>query len=119
MQDVGAWLTQLSWNGARGQTNTITSDQSGYVAIDVNGRREPVQTVADVVAAPMTAARRLIVFSADGWPLLGSPLKLSRTPPRVGAAIGQPQPLSPELEEELRLPPECEHTAERRRKANV
>jgi crotonobetainyl-CoA:carnitine CoA-transferase CaiB-like acyl-CoA transferase len=114
MQDVGAWLTQLSWNGGRAQTGTIAKDAEGFVAVDADGRRERVQTVADVVTAQMTAARRLIVFSSDGWPLLGSPLRLGITPPRVGAAIGRPQALSPEIEEELGL---C--TTRETRKANV
>jgi crotonobetainyl-CoA:carnitine CoA-transferase CaiB-like acyl-CoA transferase len=119
MQDVGAWLTQLSWNGGRAQTGTIAKNEDGFVAVDADGRSERVQTVADVVAAQMTAARRLIVFSSDGWPLLGSPLRLSRTPPRVGAAISQPQTLSPVIEEELGLSSNRERATRETRKANV
>ncbi|MBI3936129.1 MAG: CoA transferase [Betaproteobacteria bacterium] len=52
----------------------------------------PVLAVGEVVMHGQTAARRLIVTgrSATGveWPLLASPIRLSRTPPRVQRAIG-------------------------------
>ncbi len=53
----------------------------------------PVKTVGEVVNHPHTIARDLIVerSSPDGaiWKLLGSPLRLDATPPRVGAPIGR------------------------------
>ncbi|HWK97052.1 MAG TPA: CoA transferase [Pseudolabrys sp.] len=105
MQDVAAWLTQLSWNGARPAAGSIVADGDGFVAIDAAGNREPVKSVAEVAAAPRTAARKLIIQSRDDkpWPLLGSPLGLTVTPPRVDRAIGQPEPLTAALTRELGL----------------
>lgn len=105
MQDVAAWLTQLSWNGSRPAAGRIVANGDGFAAVDTAGGREPVKSVAEVVAAPRTKARNLIVMSNDAapWPLLGSPLGLVATPPRVDRAVGQLEPLSPALERELGL----------------
>jgi len=68
----------------------------------------PVQSVAEVAAHAQTAARNLIVYktTAEGvrWELLGSPLKLSVTPPRAGDPIGPPQPPDAKLIAALGLP---------------
>ena len=105
MQDVAAWLTQLSWNGARPDVGAIVADGDGFAAVDAAGSREPVKSVAEVADAPRTAARKLIIQSRDEkpWPLLGSPLGLTVTPPRVDRAIGQPEPLTAALTRELGL----------------
>lgn len=105
MQDVAAWLTQLSWNGERPAAGTITAAGDGFAAVDAAGNREAVRSVAEVAAAPRTAARNLIIQSHDEkpWPLLGSPLGLTVTPPRVDRAIGQPEPLTAALTRELGL----------------
>ncbi len=105
MQDVAAWLTQLSWNGERPAAGTIEPDGGSFTAVDAAGNREPVKSVAEVAAAPRTAARNLIIQSRDDkpWPLLGSPLGLTVTPPRVDRAIGQPKPLTAALTRELGL----------------
>lgn len=105
MQDVAAWLTQLSWNGQRPLAGTIAANGDGFMATDASGLTASVKSVAEVAAAPRTTARDLIVMSHDKepWPLLGSPLRLSETPPRVAKAIGQPEPLSSTLEHELGL----------------
>jgi len=105
MQDVAAWLTQLSWNGGRPPAGTIVAEGDGFAAVDAAGNREPVKSVAEVVDAPRTAARNLIIQSRDAkpWPLLGSPLGLTVTPPRVDRAIGQPEPLTAALTRELGL----------------
>lgn len=54
----------------------------------------PVQTVAEVANHPHTFARELIVYRTTPagvtWELLGSPLRLTATPPAIGAPIGQP-----------------------------
>ena len=53
-----------------------------------------VLSVSEAATHPQTAARELIVQrkSANGveWPLLGSPLKLSQTPPLVEKPIKSP-----------------------------
>ena len=105
MQDVAAWLTQLSWNEQRPEAGKIAAEGDGFVAVDRGGGAAPVKSVAEVAVAPLTAARQLIVMSSDAepWPLLGSPLRLCATPPRVAQAIGQPELLSDALERELAL----------------
>jgi crotonobetainyl-CoA:carnitine CoA-transferase CaiB-like acyl-CoA transferase len=105
MQDVAAWLTQLSWNEQRPEAGRIAAEGDGFIAVDRGGATAPVKSVAQVAEAPLTAARQLIVMSSDAepWPLLGSPLRLSATPPRVARAIGQPEPLSDALGRELNL----------------
>jgi len=105
MQDVAAWLTQLSWNGARSAAGAIVADGEGFAVVDAAGTREAVRSVAEVADAPRTAARNLIIQSHDDkpWPLLGSPLGLTVTPPRVERAIGQPEPLTASLKRELGL----------------
>lgn len=120
MQDIAAWLTQTRWNGigAGGQgmllqcsdgwlyaedgasakqplatdprSATRTELQKALAAVGV--RAAPVNTVSELVAHPITAARRLwFEFrEADGetWPLLGSPLRLLETPPQVCQPMG-------------------------------
>jgi crotonobetainyl-CoA:carnitine CoA-transferase CaiB-like acyl-CoA transferase len=65
----------------------------GQAALAAAGvRSAPVNTVPELVAHPQTASRRLwFEFrEPDGetWPLLGSPLRLTVTPPRVGRPMG-------------------------------
>ncbi|MPZ45608.1 MAG: CoA transferase [Betaproteobacteria bacterium] len=52
-----------------------------------------VRSVGEVACSPQTIARQLIIEipGDDGrrWPLLNSPLRLSRTPPLVGKPIGE------------------------------
>ncbi len=76
MQDVGAWLTQTRWNAA-----APAETPAG-----------PAASVARACSDPQTLARELIIVrrDADGtdWEMLGSPLRLSATPPRVGTPIG-------------------------------
>jgi crotonobetainyl-CoA:carnitine CoA-transferase CaiB-like acyl-CoA transferase len=105
MQDVAAWLTQLSWNGQRPEAGAIAPQDDGLVATDNGGRSVSINSVADVAVAERTQARNLIVMSRDAapWPLLGSPMRLSKTPPRVTRAIGQPEPWSLVLERDLGL----------------
>jgi crotonobetainyl-CoA:carnitine CoA-transferase CaiB-like acyl-CoA transferase len=116
MQDVAAWLTQLSWNAPRPVAGEVVEDGDGFAVVDTNGSREPIKNVAAVADAPRTKARDLIVMSSDvePWPLLGSPLRLMATPPRVARAIGQPELLSPVLFHELGLEqPAASRTARR------
>lgn len=105
MQDVAAWLTQLSWNEQRPEAGKIVPQGDGFAATDTSGHTAVINSVADVAAAARTQARNLIVMSKDEapWPLLGSPLRLSKTPPRITRAIGQPEPWSIALEHELGL----------------
>lgn len=105
MQDVAAWLTHLSWNGAPAQRGSIHPADDCFVFVDESGNNVPVLQVAEVAAAPHTKARGLIAYSDPpaAWPLLGSPLRLMRSPPVVGRAIGEPEPITNALEAELGL----------------
>lgn len=53
----------------------------------------PVNSVSDVLKEPQVSARELVLHAVteDGlrWPLLNSPLRLARTPPRVRRPIGR------------------------------
>lgn len=120
MQDIAAWLTQTRWNGVcAGGQGVLLECSDGWLYAEagasarqpsatdsrcatraelqkaltaVGVRSAPVNTVPELVAHPMTAARRLwFEFrEADGetWPLLGSPLRLLETPPRVCHPMG-------------------------------
>jgi crotonobetainyl-CoA:carnitine CoA-transferase CaiB-like acyl-CoA transferase len=61
----------------------------------------PVQTIAEVVAHPQTAARGLIAqagcIGSAPWPLLRSPLRFAVTPTRLGSPIGDAEPWTPAL----------------------
>jgi crotonobetainyl-CoA:carnitine CoA-transferase CaiB-like acyl-CoA transferase len=54
---------------------------AGYIA-------SPVLTASEVLKAPQTHSRNLLSYAndqdGDSWPLLGSPLRLSGTPPVLG-----------------------------------
>lgn len=72
MQDVGAWMTQHLWNGA-----TIPQPASPSIS-----------SVADACTHAQTRARELILLRQDAngqsWEVMASPMRLSRTPPRLG-----------------------------------
>ncbi|MDO8775359.1 MAG: CoA transferase [Burkholderiaceae bacterium] len=78
MQDVGAWMTQHLWNGA-----TIPQPASPSIS-----------SVADACTHAQTRARELILLRQDAngqsWEVMASPMRLSRTPPRLGPLIGAP-----------------------------
>lgn len=78
MQDVGAWMTQHLWNGA-----TTAQPVSS-----------PISSVADACVHAQTLARELILLRQDAngqpWEIMASPMRLSRTPPRLGSLIGTP-----------------------------
>src|SRR5690606_35940250 len=67
---------------ATGLSRTQMAAQLEEVAI----RTAPVNSVHDAIAMPQTAARELF-FAVETrgarWPLMASPLRLARTPPRV------------------------------------
>ena len=58
----------------------------------------PVLRVSESAAHPLVAERKLIRdcagFGGHDWPLLGSPMALSLTPPFVGDPIGVEQELT-------------------------
>ena len=111
MQDIAAWLTQTLWNGANGRSppGRVLACSDGTVHVegdgtlpDVSGmtrsdavraaeaqglQAAPVETIAELVAAPQTKARGLWFEVTDDqgrrWPLLASPLRLLGTPPQV------------------------------------
>ncbi|ALP68582.1 hypothetical protein AN416_38360 (plasmid) [Paraburkholderia caribensis] len=78
MQDVGAWMTQTLWNCR---------------PIEAHAVEEPL-SVAEVCTHAQTTARELIVTATDGagrhWEVFGSPMRLERTPARIGTLIGPP-----------------------------
>ncbi|MGV6875655.1 CaiB/BaiF CoA transferase family protein [Pseudochelatococcus sp. B33] len=125
MQDISAWLTQTTWNGAlEGRIEpAVVEALDGYVLVEAGraaleealrvpgdddldpsalARLErtalvaalndrgleavPVQTVREASAMPHAIERRLWFRMRDGeaeMPMLGSPLRLTRTPPTV------------------------------------
>jgi crotonobetainyl-CoA:carnitine CoA-transferase CaiB-like acyl-CoA transferase len=113
MQDLTAWLTQLSWNA---EESTVASDcivrcADGFLVVPSSCANDgtsfegmnkneaanrlrsqgvaatPVRTVREVATDPMLLSHGIIVDSIeqDGriWPLLGTPFRLEKTPARV------------------------------------
>ncbi|WP_207001275.1 CaiB/BaiF CoA transferase family protein [Trinickia mobilis] len=78
MQDVGAWMTQGLWNQA----------------VEPRAYTCQAATIAEVCTHRQTIARELIVVGYDdagrGWEVFGSPMRLSKTPARLGTLIGHP-----------------------------
>lgn len=118
MQDCTVWAMQSAFDALdRGARLSACTD--GWIAVEsaadvahlsrdaalkhrtaAGHSSAPVLSVAEVLAAPQTAARKLLldVPTADGshWTVLGSPLKLSATPAQVRSAmpcLGWPDPL--------------------------
>lgn len=125
MQDISAWLTQTTWNGAlEGRVEpTVVKASDGYVLVEagaealqearcltpghVSSKQEavqmnrqslaavlreaglgavPVQTVREAAMMPHTIERKLWFTMEEGGvecPMLGSPLRLTVTPPQV------------------------------------
>lgn len=116
MQDLTAWLTQISWNGPVDESIGYDilrctdgfllvppgtgNDHPSFAALNrlevMTACREkgihsvPVRTVSEAAEDPRIAARGVIVNStaAEGrsWPLLGTPFKLEKTPAVVRKA---------------------------------
>lgn len=78
MQDVGLWMTQLSWHG----TPPLASP------------KEPVLSVSQACTHPQTVARELIIRRPDTagrvWEVFASPMRLDKTPASTGMLIGPP-----------------------------
>ena len=121
MQDVTSWVTETSWNippEDRGPNGAAIECSDGYVwmenpadadGIDTKSKTRaamfgglapkgiklaPILNVTEAVTHPQTLARDLIVdgeWDTGPWPLLGSPMKLSKTPPRVRRPINRPE----------------------------
>ena len=121
MQDIGAWATQAAWNRTAGlpMAGSVEACLDGYVCVQRDGapltgvldrltrdqavtelatqgiHAVPVRTVAEVVTAEQTLARRLwFDVEQDGltYKLLASPLRLGLTPATVrrpGPAMGR------------------------------
>jgi crotonobetainyl-CoA:carnitine CoA-transferase CaiB-like acyl-CoA transferase len=125
MQDISAWLTQTTWNGAlEGRIGpAVVKASDGYVLVEagvealaegrervpdrlptqeaaVRIKREslaallteaglravPIQTVREAAMMPHTIERKLWFTMEEGGvacPMLGSPLRLTVTPPQV------------------------------------
>jgi len=119
MQDVAAWVTAPAWNNDIEDASTMVACADGYVLVDQAddldrsdlSRTElvdkytgegipaaPVLDIAEVAGHPQATARELIAWrkseTGTDWPLLGSPLGLSGTPPVVSKPIGQARRMS-------------------------
>jgi len=118
MQDVAIWTTQTNWNGETPDPCVLVKTEEGYVAVEadtgaldavlnknrlssrgamiaalsqVGLRAAAVRSVAEVADDPDTVAQGFIQWrERDGvrWPLIGSPVNLSATPPVIGGPIG-------------------------------
>lgn len=127
MQDVTSWVTETTWNippTKRGPKGVAVECSDGYVwmenpadadGIDTKSKTRaamfgglapkgiklaPVLNVTEAVTHPQTLARDLIVdgeWPEAPWPLLGSPMKLTKTPPRVQRPINRPDDPTPEV----------------------
>lgn len=121
MQDVTSWVTETTWNipsDQRGPNGGAVECSDGYVwmenpadadGIDTKSKTRaamfgglapkgiklaPILNVTEAATHPQTIARELIVdgeWETGPWPLLGSPMKLSKTPPRVRRPINRPE----------------------------
>ena len=121
MQDVTSWVTETTWNipaEERGPNGAAVECSDGYVWMenpaDADGidtklktraavfaglspkgiKLAPILNVSEAATHPQTLARGLIVdgeWETGPWPLLGSPMKLSKTPPRVQRPINRPE----------------------------
>lgn len=127
MQDVTSWVTETTWDMApkdRGSNGAAIECSDGYIwmedpaqtmGIDTKSktraalfgglapkgiRLAPILNVTEAATHPQTIARELIVdgeWETGPWPLLGSPMKLSKTPPRVRRPINRPQQPTEEI----------------------
>ncbi|HYG88361.1 MAG TPA: CoA transferase [Azospirillum sp.] len=118
MQDVGAWMTQLSWNGDASPTGeaALIPCVDGWViaaaprdalgdadpalsrtaAVERLRRRgilaTPVRSVSEVATSDLLAARGLLTVVEDAagrsWPLLQPPYRMSLAQPRARTPIG-------------------------------
>lgn len=72
-------------------------------------RCAPVQSVGEAVDDPQTVARELLLKQHDEqglvWPLLASPLRMSRTRPHVDGLIDAPRPVDDTVLQELGIQP--------------
>lgn len=117
MQDCAVWAVQAALDASEPEAAVVACND-GWIAVQggtepfADTRDEalalcaargqpaaPVLSVPEVLAAPQTAARGLLleVPTADGshWTVLGSPLRLSASPARVRSAmprLGWPDP---------------------------
>ena len=121
MQDVTSWVTETTWNISpkeRGPNGAAVECSDGYVWMEnpsgADGieaklktraamfagltpkgiKLAPILNVREAAIHPQTLARGLIVdgeWETGPWPLLGSPMKLSKTPPRVQRPINRPK----------------------------
>ena len=90
---LAQWLSEHGRDPRGGVKGTISREELSASAKRACLITAPVQTVQDVLNHPQVAARQLVIYgtSEDGleWPLLNSPLRLSRTPPAVRRPIGK------------------------------
>jgi crotonobetainyl-CoA:carnitine CoA-transferase CaiB-like acyl-CoA transferase len=86
-----------------------------FGTIGIGARR--VLTIAELAEDPQLAARGLILWRQDDggteWPLLGSPMRLGRTPPQVQTPIGPLGSGNAQLESAFRARADEKDTKER------
>ena len=131
MQDIALWMTQTAWNAEDAATPArhVFACAEGYVYAEGDGtpsdvstlpaaeavsvlrgggfRAQPVVGIWEAAEHPLVAARDLLPMTNNvagrPWPSLGSPMRLSLTPPRVLPPIGEARPLDGELRHRLGL----------------
>lgn len=85
--------------------HTMTREQVLETLADQGIDGVPVLRVSEAAAHPLVAARKIIVkvsgFAGHDWPLLGSPMMLSKTPPVFGIPIGAAEEMTQQVLSEL------------------
>ncbi len=131
MQDIALWMTQTAWNGGdeAPPARQVLACAEGYVYAEGDGtppdvtalpvdeavsalaasgfRARPVVGIWEAAEHPLVAARALLPMTNNAagrpWPSLGSPMRLSLTPPRVLPPIGEARALDGALRRRLGL----------------
>jgi crotonobetainyl-CoA:carnitine CoA-transferase CaiB-like acyl-CoA transferase len=88
---LNVWLTGHGLN-TEGSTTTLTCNELSSLAESAGLVAATVNSVNEVLQHPQVEFRDLVLYTLAGdglrWPLLNSPLRLSRTPPVVRRPIG-------------------------------
>lgn len=107
MQDIGAVFAQTGWAEPSEAPGSLTRNEDGYIYAEC-GEAVPVLTIAQAAESELTRRRGLVFDSAprDGktWPLLRSPIHLSRTPADIRLPIGRPEKLTRKMCKKLGIP---------------
>jgi len=92
-ETLGQWLAGYGLNAERAPRTALAREDLSPSAARAGLTAAPVNSVSEVLNHPQVTARQLVLYgqSEDGvrWPLLNSPLRLTRTPPVVRRPIGR------------------------------